>query len=181
MLSRKTIALNINNLSDARYFAAYDVDIMGYSLLGEGDNLGLIKEIIEWVEGPVNYLQLESWDMDLARFALQETKASGLIVNIEDETFAKEVTTNVIVISDQIARGLESGFEAIVTVDMKSLEDISEDQPFFILPQSMTLTEIEQCINEYPKHGFVFVGGEEEKVGFKSFEDQDEYIELLMD
>lgn len=181
MLSRKTMALNVNNLSDARYFAAYDVDIMSYMLGKEGDNIATIKEIIEWVEGPENYIQLEEWSAELARFGLAETGALGLVVDERHETEARMITEDVIVITENMEKGKALGMNSVVVLPCEKIALIERDTAFYILPLNMTLEDIEACINNSPDHGFVFVGGDEERAGFKSFEDLDEYIELLLE
>lgn len=180
MLSRRSIALNINNLSDARYFAAYEVDALVYAIEPEGDNLGLIKEVIEWVEGPESFIQLIRWDDDLARFALAETGARGLLVREEDEASARGVTNYLKILTKDPVVGQDRGFDAVVEVDEASRSMLLKDTPFYILPQDLAISQISEIIDALPEHGFAFIGGDEEKVGFKSFEDQDEYIDLLM-
>ena len=56
MLTRKVIAGPIKNLTDARYFAAWMVDYMSFDLRANStEYIGpeKIKEIVEWVEGPL--------------------------------------------------------------------------------------------------------------------------------
>ena len=53
MLKTKIIAADLQNLTDARYFAAWLVDYMSFNLSEESANLSKIKEIMDWVEGPI--------------------------------------------------------------------------------------------------------------------------------
>ena len=80
MLKRKTIAINVTNLSDARYFAAYEVDNIAYVVAPGGSNLGQIKEIIAWVEGPTALIQMDEYDEALIKFALETTGAKGVVL-----------------------------------------------------------------------------------------------------
>ncbi|MDX1684580.1 MAG: hypothetical protein R3275_05040 [Saprospiraceae bacterium] len=179
MLSRNTIALNINNLSDARYFAAYDVDIMVFTVSKEGDNLGLIKEIIGWVEGPTHMLHLSEWDKELARFALGETGATGLLVSPDVIAEADQVSGDNMILSDYNEALVQFGMKAVLIVN--DGQGLKSDHPFYILPGKTSLDNIKTWIQSLPEHGFALSGGSEEKVGLKSFEEQDEMIELLMD
>ena len=47
MLKTKIIAADLQNLTDARYFAAWLVDYMSFNLSEESANLSKIKEIMD--------------------------------------------------------------------------------------------------------------------------------------
>ena len=58
----KVIATDIANLTDARYFAAWGVEAMAYTLDPDNpDSLSAtqLKEIVDWVEGPSTFVKME--------------------------------------------------------------------------------------------------------------------------
>jgi phosphoribosylanthranilate isomerase len=69
MLKTTIKASNITNLTDARYFAAWHVDWLGFDLSPEGlknQNIQEIKEIINWLEGPKIVGELSLGDLNQA-------------------------------------------------------------------------------------------------------------------
>ena len=97
--------------------------------------------------------------------------------------------------------------EDIVTLDLRehaniaeygSVNESEEDQHIFeiksgselpakesttayFLPGEISSEEIAQVLEKYQQCGIALVGGTEEKVGYKSFEEQDEIIEQLIE
>ncbi len=67
MLKTKIIASNISNLTDARYYAAWLVDWLGFDLRRASQNkmaLEEVKAMKEWVEGPEIVGELELLDFE---------------------------------------------------------------------------------------------------------------------
>ena len=55
MLKAKIKISQITNLTDARYFAAWGVDFLGFDINPESEHFSspsIVAEISEWVEGP---------------------------------------------------------------------------------------------------------------------------------
>lgn len=155
MLRLKIAVLSINNLTDARYFAAYGVDYLGFDLNPESEDfLGYdkIKEIVEWVEGPKTLGQLtdvsgkklfdEVLELDAVCDAKQiiEGEKEFPIVNFEDGGFTQGAFID--------------GFDGE--------EDIQ-----FIIEQGLDL-------------GLILRGGDETKVGVKSYDELDVIFEQLL-
>ncbi len=156
MLKLKVAVLSTNNLTDARYFAAYGVDYLGFDLNPEsGDYLGYdkIKEIMEWVEGPKTLGQLT--DLSGAKLFDEVLKLDAVC----DES-------RIVDGSDEfpILDFAEGGFSRGAFIDgFDGVDDLR-----FIIEQGMDL-------------GIVLRGGEEAKVGVKSYEELDLIFEELMD
>jgi phosphoribosylanthranilate isomerase len=184
MLKRKTIAIFVSNLSDARYFAAYDVDAMAFLVAPEGDNLGLIREMIEWIEGPKVYLQFENWDKDLVAFAMQECQAEGVLVPY-DRRPRTNVDHDLMFIHDDTSKLKEfpenKMAQHIFKISSADVPALSSETAAYVLPKDITHDEVASMIKEHVNCGFALVGGTEEKVGFKSFDEQDEIIEQLFE
>ena len=81
MLKTRTIALGITNLSDARYFSAYNVDWMAFPSSAEADNFSEIKEMMTWVEGPQLAIEVDKWDDALVGFAKESLPLQGVVVH----------------------------------------------------------------------------------------------------
>ena len=69
MLKTKIKASNISNLTDARYFAAWYVDWLGFDLRSTENTLSLaeVKAIKEWIEGPVIVGEIDLLDFEKAK------------------------------------------------------------------------------------------------------------------
>jgi len=155
MLELKIAVYSIKNLTDARYFAAYGVDYLGFDLNPEsGDFLGFdkIKEIVEWVEGPKTLGQLS--DVDGARLFDE-------VLQLDAVSDGKKIVHGNV--EYPVLDFKEGGFTRGAFIDgFDGIEDIQ-----FIIEQGLDL-------------GLILRGGEEAKVGVKSYEELDEIFELLM-
>ena len=69
MLKTKIKASNISNLTDARYYAAWYVDWLGFDLRASENTLSLaeVKAIKEWIEGPVIVGEIDLFDFDKSK------------------------------------------------------------------------------------------------------------------
>lgn len=182
MLSKKIIASNIRNLTDARYFAAWMVDYMSFDIsAGSESYIGPenIKEIIDWLAGP-EFIGNFSGHQD-AQFILENKKAHHLSGVITDQ---KSIVENW-----DFAHGklfyLVSQFELV-----RNLETIIICQPGDV--ESFTNAGHEVYIDSASfglellddnklRAGFCLEGGEEIKTGLKSFDELDEIFEFLAD
>lgn len=182
MLSKKIIASNIRNLTDARYFAAWMVEYMSFDLsAGSQTYVGPenIKEIIDWLEGP-EFIGNFCGHQDL-EFILENMKAhhlSGVITDqqsvVENWNFAqgklfyrvsefsivRNLDTVIICPSDQAEKFTNVGHEVFIDSTAFSLELLDDDKL---------------------RAGFCLEGGEEIKTGLKSFDELDEIFEFLAD
>jgi len=104
MLKTKIKASNISNLTDARYYAAWYVDWLGFDLRTSAENalpLAEVKAIKEWIEGPVIVGEIELLDFEKAKemIAFLELEAIQVgmyapmaqLQSFQDYTIIKEV------------------------------------------------------------------------------------------
>jgi phosphoribosylanthranilate isomerase len=175
LLQQKIIAQNITNLTDARYFAAWGVDYISFNTIGDSDyfiNDAAIKEIKDWVEGPQCLLEANALEFeDVADgFILSNIYSSLPIVK---ETFFR-------ISFDDIIKGLPDGkyISPITSEQIELLADIDYQH----LHLYFDISELELSdVLRLGNFGLVVQGGEEEKVGLKSYEELDQLYELLLD
>jgi phosphoribosylanthranilate isomerase len=174
MLKTRTIALGITNLSDARYFSAYNVDWMAFPSSDEADNFAEIKEMMTWVEGPQLAIELDKWDDALLSFAKESLPLNGVVVHDKDVGMVHDL---------EIIALHGSGSDGPMIVNRDDLDHLSEDDlsRVFLDTRDLSNSEVEALISSHPDIGIVLYGGVEEKVGYKSFDDQDALIDILME
>ena len=209
MLKTKIKASQITNLTDARYFAAWDVRWLGFCLDANTDyfmpppNVAAIKE---WVEGPkiVGEFGLQTAEEIRALVDTLELDAIqvGMLVG-EDvlekldgiSIFKEIVLENLDAMSSDIDFHLDK-FEAYVDTfilvfdknklpfsdwtptNIAYLADICTKKNI-ILAMDVVPTELDELLEKIQPLGLQVKGGEEEKVGFKSFDELDDIFEAL--
>lgn len=190
MLKTKIIAADLQNLTDARYFAAWLVEYISYDLSHPNIDLVKIKEIMDWVEGPIN----------IARYSGLEQK-SDIIAQLEalsiDHIILGPFANKELVDSDwQIIQTVLLD-DNVVILDSGRTYIFQSDQSFSKLSQSLK-DSLRQLCSENKVYldcefnssdvddilllgveGLVLRGGEEEKVGVKTYEVLDEIFEAL--
>lgn len=175
MLTQKIIAQNITNLTDARYFAAWGVDYISFNTIGDSEYFvddATIKEIKDWVEGPQCLLEANALEFeDLADgFILSNIYSSLPIVK---ETFFR-------ISFEDILKGLPDG-KYISPITKEQIDQLS-DVDYQHLHLYFDIAELEPVdVLRLENFGLVVQGGEEEKVGLKSYDELDEVYELLLD
>ena len=179
MLSSKIKISQVNNLTDARYFSAWGVDYLGFDINPESSSFvspPLLKEIAGWVEGPS--IVLESSDIgdpmwirnysDTIEGVLLERgiKNRNDLFILEGETLVgrKIVTYKSELLWSSISRSL---IESLI----REYDEVFIDIPF-------STSEIDMILDSGIS-GLVVRGGQEEKIGFKSYDDLDELFEYL--
>lgn len=178
MFDRKIIAQNITNLTDARYFAAWGVEYISFNL--EMDSPYYIpwekaKEIIDWVEGPKALV-------DAAALEFLEGADGHILSSIYSSLPLNKMAffrTPII----EFTKGLPSGHYIIkpLSSELDTLKNIAEEKllgcDIYIDITDLSLDEIK----DLPPFGLVVQGGEEEKVGVKSYDDLDLIYDWLLD
>ena len=182
MLSRKIIASNIRNLTDARYFAAWMVDYMSFDIsAGSEAYIGPenIKEIIDWLAGP-EFIGNFSGHQDM-NFLLENKTAHHLTGVITDQKS--------IVDHWDFAQGklfyIAAEFEAIRNLDTQIICNPSDANLFINAGHDVYIDSksfgLELLDDDKLRAGFCLEGGEEIKTGLKSFDELDEIFEFLAD
>ncbi len=187
----KIIATNVSNLTDARYFAAWGVDMMCYNI--DPDTEGSLstaqfKEITEWVEGPMTGIKMDGLSIPVT--LLEEgMDVKNVIISpfIDKKDLPKSIESIYRICT--IEEGWQDDNKLILTIP-KSIDQLSEEE-------SNKIKEISEgrevfldgifrakdlnTISELGVTGIILKGGDEEKVGYKSFEELDEVLEALFD
>lgn len=165
---------NVTNLSDARYFAAWGVDYLGFNRKKDSPYYieeAQLMEMKEWVSGPQVLIEsntLEYADnfdgqiLDLSYASLPINKLS---------LFRTEIN---IVIAEQREGKFIVPYEVSLS---QKLSEVALNTEIFVDVNDIPLEQIKKLENV----GLVIQGGEEEKVGFKDFDELDQLFEWLSD
>ncbi len=174
---RKIIAQNITNLSDARYFAAWGVDYLSFNIIPDSEysiEIDELKEIKEWVEGPKTLI--ESTGLEFLDFS------DGHILNSMYASLPLNKEAFFRINFEEYKKGLPAGKYIIKASqeDLSHLDSLSAPHDYsvelFLDINNLSIKDYEH----WPEWGLVVQGGEEEKVGLKSFDELDDLYALLM-
>jgi len=154
MLTRRVIAANITNLTDARYFAARGVDYLMFDVSSLG--LDKIIEIKEWVEGPDHILSFDDTTIDLLEEALLRispshvtSKDPGVIKSLQLYAAHAEVVTII---------------DGCIDLDVTHFKQIHQQEDL------STLEDAE---------GIIVSGDDEQEVGLKDYDLLDQILDAL--
>lgn len=198
----------IGNLTDARYFAAKGVEWLSYDLNTTdrfSSRLQEIKAIKEWVEGPIMIAELDLTDtkdiLEVINYlelkAIQLTMSTSLeqVEELKDFTLFKEVIysssntlQNLFAQEKQFTKYInyfvlnfkkeELSWENLNINQKEELKFVCENFPI-ILNIDIDPKNLESLLNNIEIEGLELIGGEEEKIGIKSFDELDELLEVL--
>jgi phosphoribosylanthranilate isomerase len=211
MLKTKVKASSITNLTDARYFAAWGVDWLGFALdpsSAEFMDMTTANAIKEWLDG-VEFVgefglqsapeietiaeAMELQSIQLGHFATTAQLPAALEATVFKEIIVEPQTTTDQL--DAVLRDFDSQADFIL-LDLArnhiSLENLQSgsilsldwlqqlaQRTKLLLEMNWTVELLEKVLQEIPLTGISLKGGEEEKVGFKSFDELDEIFEFL--
>jgi phosphoribosylanthranilate isomerase len=210
MLKTKVKASAVTNLTDARYFAAWEVEWLGFNLdTGAADYIppANMEAIREWVDGVkiLGEFNLQATDEILGAVDMLKLDAVQVGMFADLQTLKALHEAEVPVIQEMVVQDL-SELNAIET-QMKANEDQVQ---YFVLDfaknnlkwadiQSNAQGQLQELCGEFPillsadfpsgqvedvlettaAAGISVRGGEEEKVGYKSFDELDDLFEAL--
>jgi phosphoribosylanthranilate isomerase len=183
MLNTEVIVMDVTNLTDARYFAAWHVDYIVFNCnVGEDTyvNPEQLTEIKEWIEGPkflgnfnglapVEEIEERVEQLGLDGLVLGHFTPEATLKNIDAEHLfiqkkivdsSSPISAQTILSSDAIDYKNHLNKQCYLDISGLDLDIVKE-----IIPAS--------C-------GLVLRGGDEEKVGFKSYDFLDEVFEVMM-
>jgi len=188
----RIIATDIANLTDARYFAAWGVEGLAYNIdPSASDSLSTakLKEIADWVEGPTTMIKMEGLEVPET---LADVKS---MVNIDHIIIGPFIDASPLADFKKIYRicTLEDGWQdneyliltlpskidSISEQDTEKIKTITSEKEVF-LDGNFTSADLDQ-IQSLGFSGIVLKGGEEEKVGFKSYDELDDILEAIFD
>ena len=187
----KIIATDITNLTDARYFAAWGVDMMCYNIDPgtEGSlTLAQLKEIKDWVEGPETGIKYAGLSVPSIEGLSDLAIDSVIIGPFIDKSELPENVHNVFRVctltegwhdDEKLILTLSKAIHQLTDVEIAKVKEICKNKEVYLdgIFKAKDLT----TIDSYGLTGIVLKGGDEEKVGFKSFDDLDEVLEELFD
>lgn len=165
MLKTKVIAVGIENLSDARYFAAWGVDYISFN--AKTLSRSEIAEMIQWVEGP-DYL------LSNTELSTNHENIPGIVGVIEQPALENGFLTSEIRLNSS-AKKMKIVY--IEGVEMLPKSSDFENQDFIFFDSKSPLKTLSQIGKS--NAGVVLHGGKEEAVGLKDFEALDEILEAL--
>jgi len=199
MLKTKVKISKINNLTDARYFAAAGVDYLGYCCNPDTEkycSIVKIKEISEWVEGPLSVMEFDGWQSEAQIEEVIEQLTTDALHFGAFATYTQDFRKPIF--KDFIFENLaETSFHALVENctfpvirTQKSFKDFNESE-LNLINNTLNATEcfldigfgsedISEILDRFQRlGGLILRGADEEKVGFKSFEQLDTIFEKL--
>ncbi len=187
MARLKIFAADIEHLTDARYFAAFDVDFLSFDI---EDDMSIQKAIAmaEWIEGPqivVHSGLLEKMKSINPQAILFEKSSSN--IKRDSSPYTIFYILKIHQISDLIFPPDLPDFDYLV-LDLRTLGKSNIDQMFPKLVQvcknypvfvdvDLSLEEFLKLLHEISPEGVFIRGGQEEKSGFKSYDELDEWFE----
>lgn len=190
-------ASRITNLTDARYFAAKEVDFLGFNL-EEGTEGFLdpmyMKAIREWVEGPKIVGEFSrstpAYVREAAAFfgldAVQVTpQISAQLSDLEDLIVFMEILSSEMderffqqtapYVSWFLIKTESSRFSEKSLLEIKNL---CSKYPV-LLQSDVSTSQLSELLETLQPAGLSLIGGEEEQVGVKSFDEIEAIFELL--
>jgi phosphoribosylanthranilate isomerase len=211
MLKTKIKAGAVANLTDARYFAAREVEWLGIPL-GQGTENAVApaaaKAFAEWVDGVKivgefafseaaeirelhEYLWFDAVQAGMFTPLEELMKLEGLAV-IKEVVFEKNATESDLVAHlDQYAACCDYFLLNFEKTGV-TWEDVKAGHPFsvdvlqtlcekyqVILAMDFSPENLDEILTQINPHGLNLTGGEEEKVGLKSFDELDEILDAL--
>lgn len=187
----KIIATDITNLTDARYFAAWGVDMMCYNIDTDTEgslSISQFKEITEWVEGPLTGIKISGLSVP-ETMTTEGLDIKNVIISPFIEKSDLPASVDNVYRICTIEEGWQDDPKLILTIpksvdqltekESANIKTIAEGREVFLdgIFKASDLATIEKL----GVTGIVLKGGDEEKVGYKSFDELDEVLEALFD
>lgn len=188
MSNIKIKASQVSNLTDARYFAALGVDYLGFKLdLSHEDRLSeaLFHGIKEWVEGPKIVAEIGKTPLDLIHEVFS-AEDYDILQCASPNISSDQITELTIDNLDDLNSCLPSeiylpDFSPFREMDLYAKKDELKDlcnRFKLILPAPADKKHLDLLLHDIVPFGIEVKGSMEEKVGFKSFDDLDEFFEM---
>jgi phosphoribosylanthranilate isomerase len=185
MDSLKIFAANVGNLSDARYFSAWEVDYLGFDLHPYNEEKWQkALAMAEWIEGPVIVMpeneKLPSKDSEtiLPLLEWNEHKVDfpdGSFFCILPTSFLLDYEHKLLPKNGIYIFSLSTQTDAIYKDALKSFCKLFQ----VFIDADIPADNLSEMINTFQPSGLVIRGGEEEKPGFKSFDELDDWFEAI--
>jgi phosphoribosylanthranilate isomerase len=173
-------AADVNNLSDARYFAAMGVDILSFKCVSEVDLLKILA-IKDWVEGPKIALEVDDIEVSShTQHFINKLQPDIVLLspftehhNLTNPIYTTAIYPDLVDIDFQIIKFSE----VLNLAQFNQIHSIKNKNIFLDGP--LTNEQISAIIINDPNIGIVVRGGEEIRVGIKSFDELDEFFDMI--
>jgi len=207
MLKLSVKASQITNLTDARYFAAREVEWLGFNLDAGTENAvppQQISAIKEWVEGPKIVVEFGLQSPEEIKMAADYLELDAVQIGMFADTKAVHETLEIpiikeIVVENEDLAGVkdlidsQSEWVAVFILDLTKnnigIKDLSSDVITLLKKLCSnykvlfningTVEALSNFIEQVNPYGVVLLGGEEEKVGYKSYDELDDILDFL--
>ncbi len=198
MLPIPVIALEINHLTDARYFAAWLIDWMSFPLDGANAIRPQVAlQMAEWVEGPKLAARYEMTPIEDILQQWETLPAQGLILS--GEHYLSQLALHQVELPFFLELPLKTSPDIIRQIDHFNPLGIilfapdtpvsaatlspwqNTDCPIYVHTENQSCETLWEQTQQKRLQGWAVSGAGEEKVGYKSFEQQDEVYEFLLE
>ena len=175
MLKISVIALSINNLTDARYYAALGVDWLGFNINPASDNYvtpDKLKEIIDWVEGPQMMIQEAQWNPNANELiSNSDMKITGQLLQDQETPL---IEAELLTFSKNDSSAFYHLFDSLEEWHSSNIKPTNA-----FIAYSGNIQDLEKQVQMEEPPGLVLYGSNEDAAGVKSFEDLDDVFDLL--
>ncbi len=164
------IAINITNLTDARYFAARGAKWIFYTVK-DIEDIPKIKAIQEWVDGPYLGISLiQESSLEHKDLILKELDPIGIMSN---DPICWKKAKNFILTSNPDNQINEDAAIVLITEKLNTIKPES-----YLYKKSWTDQEI-KSMNQLKLAGIVISGSEENKPGLKNYDLHDKLLDEI--
>lgn len=194
MLHTKVKINKVNNLTDARYFAAMGVDYLGFCCNIDTEMYcapSKIKEITDWVEGPEFVMEFDGWQAEediQSLVSLEMAKALHFgAFSSYSQNFGLPVFKDIILenLNEASLEGIDfpvlrsdKNFKHLTGAEKSIITQLVNQKDIF-LDIDFDKEDLPRLLDHWLVYGLILRGGDEEKIGFKSFEDLDDIFQVL--
>lgn len=184
----------VTNLSDARYCAGMGVEYIGFNLDIDGErsiDATSFTAITQWLEGITTVGEFKSSDVkhileqvdkhNLTSIEIGDVELLGQLKGIDLKIFLRlDKTLDQIQINEHCNQ-LTGEVEAFIVDSPLSWDGISELSTKFpiITCHNLEVNSLEDNISKSSIYGISLKGGDEERPGFKSFDELADILEVL--
>jgi phosphoribosylanthranilate isomerase len=200
-------ASSITNLSDARYFASYGINMIGFCFDPQSANFMnpfRVKEITGWIEGPKIVGEFKNLSVEAINETIISQNLHYAQINLADIS-PEHATINSVPLIIEVSIVAETNFEK----DTIQLEKIFRNNDLVLLNLTRITTLNENTLNDFVKNicsrcptlidynfssdnissmvqqfnpaGICLHGSHEEKIGTKSFEALDALMSAIQE
>ncbi|MBC7885666.1 MAG: hypothetical protein H7X99_09340 [Saprospiraceae bacterium] len=194
MLKSKVKISHVNNLTDARYFAAMGADYLGFCANPGAERFcapAKIKEITDWVSGPQFVLEFDGWqeeddirsmlEMNLCHavhlgvFATYENSFG--VPSFKDFIFENLTEEDMFKYDYPVIKS-DKKFSTMSNPEINNLIKYLSLKPSY-LDINLKIDDLDEMCKVLPSFGLILRGGEEERTGVKSFDELDRIFDML--